>query len=135
MLADVVRRAGYPVETAREWSEVAPGGLVVWDVPMLEPGWQQALGAAARGRSVVTLMGFADRESVDRALRLGAAACLDLPCEAADLAFVLERLTTPAGSRVDSGHRLPPAPSRVALARRTGLHWRHESVDGKELGR
>src|SRR5205823_12963765 len=93
VLADTCAEAGYPVAPARDWSEVGQGGLAVWDVPVLEPDWPRLLGREARSRPVVAMLGFADRAMVGLARDRGAAACLDLPCDPADLIFVLDRLT------------------------------------------
>ncbi|MBX6316688.1 MAG: hypothetical protein IRY99_27805, partial [Isosphaeraceae bacterium] len=90
VLAESCRAAGYRVEPARDWSEVGPAGLAVWDVPVLEADWPATLERAARSRRVVALLGFADRATVAEARARGAAACLNLPCDPADLAFVLD---------------------------------------------
>jgi hypothetical protein len=109
VLTEIGRAASYPTRAFRDWSEVPAGGLAVWDVPILEPTWPDELASQARGRRLVALLGFADRESVSVARRAAAAACLDAACEPADLVFVLDRLAT---SRLEPGHVLPPAPAR-----------------------
>jgi hypothetical protein len=121
-LADACRDAGYQAELARSWPEAVPAPLAVWDVPVLEPGWPVLLEAQAATRCVVALLGFADRETVALARARGAAACLDLPCDPADLAFVLDRLAQRlarpgARRRAEPAHGLPPAP---ASSRRVG---------------
>jgi hypothetical protein len=115
-LADACRAAGYRVAPARVWSEATTGSLVVWDVPVLEPGWPRLLESLAAARAVVALLGFADRPTVDLARARGAAACLDLPCHPDDLTFVLDRLAPrparPGARRLaEPAHVLPPAPT------------------------
>ncbi|HMB08414.1 MAG TPA: hypothetical protein VKP69_32375, partial [Isosphaeraceae bacterium] len=107
-LADACAALGYAAEPARGWSEAAAGGLAVWDVPMLEPDWPRALARRARAGRVVALLGFADRALVARARAHGAAACLELPCDLADLGFVLDRLAT---GRAAPPHEVPPPPA------------------------
>jgi hypothetical protein len=73
-------------------------------------------------RPVLALMGFADRELVSLARSLGASACLDLPVDPADLAFVLDRMTARerrSGAGLDPAHPVPPAPA--GLRRRSSL--------------
>lgn len=122
MLADLCEAAGYPVVSVSNWSQVAPTArLAVWDVPVLEPHWPERLEHYAASRSVVALLGFADRVLVAEARARGASACLDSPCHPADLAFVLDRL---AGYwqpiRRDDGHALPPPPYGRASPRAVG---------------
>lgn len=112
VLVDACRVLGYRAEAEGD-GEAGLRGVVVWDVPMLDPGWPERLARRSRSASVVALMGFADRESVAIAREAGAAACLEWPCDLDDLAHVLDRLT--AGPRVEPGHALPPSP---ALGRR-----------------
>ena len=64
-----------------------------------------------------TLLGFPDREMVTSARSRGAWACLDSPCDPADLAWVLDRVATGTISMQDRGHAVPPPPA--GLARRT----------------
>jgi hypothetical protein len=130
MLADICRDAGYTPAPARDWTEAAPDGLVLWDVPILETDWLATLARQARSHTVITLLGFADRVTVSLARERGAAACLDLPCDVADLTFVLDRI---AACRVrvitDAAHAAPPAPA--ALGRiREGPISRAASVKG-----
>jgi hypothetical protein len=82
-----------------------PAALCVWDVPVLEPGWSKDLSRRAKLGMVVALMGFADRSLVRQARAAGASACLDLPCDPADLVDVLDRL---ASLRLDGAHDVPP---------------------------
>jgi hypothetical protein len=112
-LADACRAAGYRAEPARDWSGAAPAAPAVWDVPVLDDDWPSLLEAQAASRIVVALLGFADRQTVGLARARGAAACLDLPCDAADLAFVLDRLAPRPGviRTVEPAHALPPAPA------------------------
>jgi hypothetical protein len=106
-LADVCLSAGFPVRKASDWAEVAPGGLAVWDVPVLETDWGRALARRSRIGTVVALIGFADRVLVGQARAQGASACLELPCDPADLIVVLDRLCS---SRCDRTHEVPPPP-------------------------
>jgi hypothetical protein len=109
-LHDVCRHAGYRVETADDTPDLAPRGLVVWEVPLLDPQWPERLARRGRTSAVVTLLGFADRAIVTAARMAGAAACLEWPCDLEDLSYVMDRLAA-----VEPGHTLPPAP---ALLRR-----------------
>ena len=109
-LAEAIEAAGYPAVTARDWNEAPATGPVVWDVPLLEPEWPQALARRGPADPVVALLGFADRALVTEARARGAAACLELPLDLADLIATLDRLTAP---RVEPGHALPPAPARL----------------------
>lgn len=107
-LADVCVSAGYPVRKAVDWTEVEPGGLAIWDVPVLEPDWGRALARRAQIGMVVALIGLADRVLVGQARAQGASACLELPCDPVDLIDVLDRLC--ASSRLDRTHGVPPPP-------------------------
>jgi len=125
-LADICRSAGYPTRIAADWAEVEPGAVAVWDVPVLEPGWGRTLGRYARQGGVVTLVGFADRRLVAEARARGAAACLDLPCEPADLIEVLDRLT---GVRPDGTHEVPPPPHALRRGQMPVVEPRSESYN------
>jgi len=105
-LTDACALAGYKAVAIRDWSDAPTGIPCVWDVPVLEPDWQSMLASQTGNRPVVALIGFANRELVSSARRQGAAACLDLPCDPADLVFVLDRLTAASGRarRLDPGH-------------------------------
>jgi hypothetical protein len=106
VLADALAASGYAVSRARDWSSGPAGELAVWDVPVLEPDWPAALERAAATRPVVALIGFADRALVRLARSRGASAVLDLPCDPADLAYVLHRLGTGlAGEGRPRAHR------------------------------
>lgn len=106
-LADACEAAGYPVTAVAGWQEPAGGGLAVWDVPVLDDDWPVALAQQARHRRVVALLGIADRVTVSLARAQGAAACLDLPCDPHDLAFVLDRVSR----SLEPGHEVPPPPA------------------------
>ena len=109
-IAEACAAAGYPAVPSRGWVDAAPGLPAVWIAPVLEDDWARSLSRAARSRPVVALMGFADRATVALARSHGASACLDLPCDPADLAFVLDRLLT-ADARPEAAHQVPPAPA------------------------
>ncbi len=108
MLAEAIEAAGYPVVAVRDWTAAPTTGPAVWDVPVLEPDWTQALANRGRADPVVALIGFADRGLVAEARARGASACLELPLDLSDLIAVLDRLTVP---RIEPGHDCPPAPS------------------------
>jgi hypothetical protein len=110
VLREVCRHGGYRVEIADDTPELAPRGLVVWDVPILDPRWPERLVRRAKTAAVVTLLGFPDRTIVTSAREAGASACLEWPCDLDDLYYVMDRLAAP-----DPGHTIPPAP---ALLRR-----------------
>lgn len=114
-LAEAVRAGDFLAEPVAEPTDAPTGLAAVWDVPVLEPDWPARLGILARSRPVVALLGFADRQTVTLARLAGASACLDLPCEVADLLAALDRVAT---VRLDNAHKLPPHPvgSRTALA-------------------
>jgi hypothetical protein len=116
-LAETVRSGGFLAEPVAEPADVAPGLAAVWDVPVLEPDWPSRLATLARSDRVVALLGFADRQTVALARQAGASACLDLPCEVADLLAVLDRVVA---VRQDSPHEVPPQPAgmRTVLARK-----------------
>jgi CheY-like chemotaxis protein len=109
-LAEACDNAGYSASGARDWSEAHAHahGLAVWDVPVLDGDWPQALARRARVGPVVALIGFADRVLVTEARASGASACLELPVDLADLLAVLDRLPTP---RNEHAHEVPPPPA------------------------
>jgi len=113
-LAEICAGAGYPSQFARSWDDAPAGLLTLAAVPVLEDGWDHDLARAARSRPVVALLGFADRQSVALARRRGAVACLDLPCDLADLVFVLDRL---AAGRAEPPHAVPPSPAGLLRSR------------------
>ncbi len=106
-LAEACRAGGYPAEPAVDWPDAAPGLVAIWDVPILEAGWPEKLARRARVAPVVALLGFADRATVDLARAHGASACLDLPCEVADLLNALDRVTS---ARIAEPARVVPPP-------------------------
>jgi hypothetical protein len=117
VLATALRRAGYRVQTAGDWSESREGGPVVWDVPVLEPAWAAQMARVSAGRTLLALLGFADRDSVSLARSCGASACLELPCDPDDLVHVADRLLlTPEAAPTrpfSPAHAVPPAPMLV----------------------
>jgi hypothetical protein len=102
-LTEACEEAGYSVAPKRDWPDEVASDLVVWDVPVLDDEWPIVLGRAARRSRIVALIGFADRVSVSVARAQGAAACLDLPCDPADLVHVLDRLSADAETRAQAG--------------------------------
>lgn len=113
-LADACRRSGYDPQPVSDWPDAPNTGLAVWDVPILSPAWGKSLARAAPGRSIIALIGFADRAVVTLANDHGASACLDLPCEPGELVFVLDRLCANDARSLpfpfDPPHAIPPAP-------------------------
>jgi hypothetical protein len=106
-VAEACEAAGYPAAMARAFEDAPPGGPSVWDVPVLEAEWPEAIALRARVGPVVALLGFADRGLVTQARSAGASACLELPFDVQDLAGALDRVTAP---RVRAMHEVPPAP-------------------------
>jgi hypothetical protein len=128
-LVELVESTGAEAIACRDWLEVPPGLPALWDTPTLEPGWSDELARQSAGRRVVCMLAFADRTTVREARRRGASACLDWPCDPADLAWVLaQALERPTVQRTiaatipgrgDGPEALvPPAP---ASARRSQL--------------
>jgi len=136
---EVCVRAGYraaaiddllPSDFVRERPAGSPGAertLTIWDVPVLEEGWPEALErrAVATG-PVLGLMGFADRDLVRRAKAHGAAICLELPFEIDDLIDSVARAAGsrapeqwPLPARAEPPHQLPPRPRRRAVSPET----------------
>jgi hypothetical protein len=125
MLVEVCRRAGFEAVGVRDWSQAPVGVPALWDVPVLEPGWPRRLAVEAASRRVVALIGFADQPLADQAREHGAAACLDLPCDPADLLAVLERVAgvqelVRLDGRHAEQHRPVGAAGARSLARRGG---------------
>ncbi|MFO0950417.1 MAG: hypothetical protein U0835_04560 [Isosphaeraceae bacterium] len=114
MLVEVVEAAGYPAEPLRNLDLAARGhGVVVWDVPVLEPGWPEALERCAGASPVIALFGFPDRRMVAEARSRGAVACLELPFDVADLNAVVDRAVAARVStdlRAEPAHATPPPP-------------------------
>jgi hypothetical protein len=124
LLVDVCRGLGYRAEAAGDVEGTSARGLVVWEVPMLDPRWPDRMAERARSSSVVALMGFADREAVVQARQAGAAACLEWPCDLDDLSYVLDRIAS--GPRAEPGHAVPPSPA---------FHRRNERAEVAGPGR
>jgi len=118
--------AGHRAKPVANWSEAAPGGVVVWDVPVLDTDWPGTLARQARLASVVALLGFADRAMVREARDQGASACLESPCELADLLFVLERLSA---CRSEPAHGVPPPPVTSRRAPRPVVESQRDSYN------
>ena len=118
-LAAACGSGGYPAEPSADWADVAPGRLIVWDVPVLEPGWADRLAGRATVSPVLALMGFADRSTVATARENGASACLEIPCDSEDLIATIDRITT--AWPPEPAHPVPPPPmgSRTLLSRRS----------------
>jgi hypothetical protein len=116
VLTQLCLHAGYPAEPAPESGRSDPRGIVVWDVPVLESHWSEKLARWSRNCRVIASIGFPDRELVTLAKDAGAFACVEWPCEPADLEFVLDRAAiAPAPVPADARHAVPPTP---ALLRR-----------------
>jgi hypothetical protein len=116
VLIDACRGVGYRAEAVDDADDSTPRGVVVWEVPMLDPGWPERMARRSRSANVVALLGFADREAVTMARQSGAAACLEWPCDLDDLAYVLDRVS--ASPRAEPGHALPPGPALGRWAER-----------------
>jgi CheY-like chemotaxis protein len=108
MLTEAARSGGFNVEAALDPSDTPQTMTLAWDIPVLEPDWPSRLASLARTRPVIALIGFADRQNVTIARQAGAFACLDMPCEVADLVAILDQAST---IRLDPAHDLPPMPS------------------------
>jgi hypothetical protein len=111
VLAAACQAAGYPVKVAADETDFAEIELAVWDVPLLDPQWPRILSRVARRRTLVTVLGFADRATVDIARRAGSSACLEWPCDPEDLAFVLDRLSGRWHPSEALGSTTPPRPN------------------------
>lgn len=110
-LGELCRHFGFGTSLAPDSLGLIPGELIVWDVPVLEPGWPDRLALWSRTARVVGLFGFADREVVRTARSSGASACLEWPVDLDDLAFVLDRVSATARPvKAAPGHVLPPPP-------------------------
>ena len=113
-LADACDLAGFAPETHDRWADAPSGVVSLAIVPMLADDWAHDLAHLARTRPIVALLGFADRLSVSLAKRRGAVACLDLPCDLADLIYVLDRIVW---NRNDLTHHVPPPPLGLRFSR------------------
>lgn len=115
-LADAIASLGYSVDLVGPGVSKSNAPLLVWDAPSLESHWTVELAHRARSHRVITLIGFADRAQVRLARESGASACLELPSDLDDLAYVIDRL---GRQRVDGAHAMPPRllGSRAGLAR------------------
>jgi hypothetical protein len=111
-LVEACELAGFPATPARDWSEAPAHRLALWDVPVLERGWADEMARRSQLGPVVALIGFPDRALVAEARERGASACLELPCDLADLVAVLDRLTP---LRAEPPHAFPPAPAAAAV--------------------
>ena len=83
--AAICRAGGYTVVEGRDLESLTGGLAAVWDVPVLELGWDDRIKTRARAGPVVAAIGFLDRTTRAVAHEAGASACLDLPCDLADL--------------------------------------------------
>jgi FixJ family two-component response regulator len=131
-IVDACIAAGYRARLARQIEGFSAHGqsrrpvpsvdssrtITVWDVPVLEPDWQERLERRTRlAGPLIALIGFADRDVVTAAKACGAVACLELPYNIDDLVDVIDRASrslsaarTPMPARVEPPHRLPPPP-------------------------
>lgn len=117
VLREAAAHAGYRATDAPalafgpEAVPAAAGSLTVWDVPVLEPRWEERLERRCRMGPVLALLGFADRAAVGRAREAGASACLDLPCALDDLIDALDRMAKGAvRPRAEPGHPAAAGP-------------------------
>jgi len=115
MLADACRTFGHDVIDG-DFAAHPAGSIVIWDVPILEDDWEARLRGLAGRNRVIALMGFPDRLIVSRARAAGAFACLELPSDPADLAFVLDRAAV-TSFRIKTGHDVPPEPIGLKFAK------------------
>ena len=83
--AAICRAGGYAVVEGRDLEPLPERLAAVWDVPVLEPGWAERIKARALVGPVIAAIGFLDRTTRAVAREAGASACLDLPCDLADL--------------------------------------------------
>jgi hypothetical protein len=111
MLADACQSAGFAVYEGDAAASPA-GTLVVWDVPILEEGWEAELRRLADRRRVVSLIGFPDRSIVRLARQAGAFAVIELPCDPLDLIFVLDRAAS-----LPLDRDVPPEPLSFKFAK------------------
>ncbi len=120
VLCEAAAHAGYRATDASALAVGPEGGpavgtLTAWDVPVLEPRWEERLERRCRMGPVLALLGFADRDGVARAREAGASACLDLPCAMDDLIDALDRMARGfVRPRAEAAH---PAISRGARPR------------------
>ena len=110
-LADAVELLGYRATPAREFPDLKRRGTTLWDVPLLEPGWPAEMARWSRSGPLIALLGFADRAIVTQAREQGAAACLELPVDLADLAMTLDRLSLLPAPFGEAAHQAPPPPA------------------------
>jgi FixJ family two-component response regulator len=114
-------------------SDMRPHPVVtVWDVPVLDAGWPELIEHRSRLGPVIALLGFADRAMVGLARSRGAAACLELPFNVADLIDVLDRVSRPMLAERDApgpdpreSHQAVPAPH---VSRMGKVRGRHRSI-------
>lgn len=122
VLREAVAHAGFQATDADDPTPGPDGrALTVWDVPTLEPRWEERLERRCLAGPVLALLGFADRAAVSQARQAGAAVCLDLPCALDDLIDALDRMSAKphahARPRAEPAHATPPGP--VARPRMT----------------
>ena len=125
MLVELLAASGRVATEARDWGEAPPGAPCLWDVPLLEDGWELDLAREAKGRPVAALLGFADRATVTRATAAGAVACLDAHADLPVIDAVLDRIAPRDDRRrsngADPAHALPPSPALIRRERSRSL--------------
>ncbi len=129
MIADICQRAGYAACPVASWNEATAGSLAVWDVPVLDESWRTILRRESHRRRILALAGFCDRALVRQLKQHGALACLDLPTQTDDIAWVLDRLChieTPSRTAHDR-HNLPGPPNLSGRA--SDVRFRPRGVD------
>ncbi len=97
----ILRLAGFEVVEAENLAGLSPRLPAVWDVPVLEADWPDRLAARCLVGPTIAAIGFLDRTTRALARSAGAGACLDMPCDLADLTRAVDRIT---GLRRDPAH-------------------------------
>ncbi|WP_165064142.1 response regulator [Paludisphaera rhizosphaerae] len=132
VLCEACTRAGYRASDSAELLADPVDGrrLTVWDVPVLEPRWEERLERRSKQGPVLALLGFADRTAVTHAREAGASACLDLPCAMDDLIDAVDRMAREETlrPRAQTAHATPPPPSR-SYRGRLAIAERHAAAE------
>ncbi len=113
----------------RESKRRAERVLTIWEVPLLDPGWREALVDRVRATGpVIAVFAFADREAVTTAWDAGAAACLDAPGDFELLADVISWTARsypldhwPVPARLERAHPVPPTQNQETTRERNSI--------------